>query len=119
VEHNFIEGKWGDKEMRNLLIFSVVERIQEKMASEGSNAKVSKIAAEILETGFFDGADPPLCARGITDSFKKMNADPHYQTHCQGGRPTIINSDTADAFWKFVQKELLKINLSGQSSVTD
>jgi hypothetical protein len=119
VEQCFIEGKWGDKELRNILICSVVQRIQEKMANEGSSAKASKLAAEILETGDFDGADPPLCARGIIDSLKKMDSDPHYQPHCQGGRPTIINSDTADAFWKFVEAELRKINPSGQSSVTD
>ena len=73
VEHNFVEGNWGDKELRNILTCSVVEQIQQKMASS-SVSKVSKIAAEILATGDFDGVDPPFCARGITDAFKKMNA---------------------------------------------
>jgi len=118
VEHNFVEGNWGDKELRNILTCSVVEQIQQKMASS-SVSKVSKIAAEILATGDFDGVDPPFCARGIADAFKKMNEDPHYQPHCQGGRPTILNSDTAHHFWKFVEKELRSENPTGQSSVTD
>jgi hypothetical protein len=119
VEKN-LEGTINDKSFRNLMLCSAVCEFRTRLASQsGIPRHLRTIADEVLKTGDFDGCDPPLCARGIVNCHYKLESDPNFEPKCQGGRPTVLNSSTSEAFLKFAQEEWRSRNPSGQSSVTD
>jgi hypothetical protein len=119
VEKN-LEGVVYDKSFRNLMLCSAVHEFRARLASQTGIPRHDRtIAHEVLKTGDFDGCSPPLCARGIVDCYHKMEADPNFAPKYQGGRPTILNSPTSEAFMQFAEEEWKSKNPSGQASVTN
>jgi hypothetical protein len=113
------QNDWGSKEFRNLLTCCAVDELQAKLGSVGETRSVHQIVRDVVDSGDFDGAEPPLNARKLVSIMQKIDENPHYTPMCQGGRPTILNSSTATSFWRFIESELKKRNPSGQSSVID
>jgi hypothetical protein len=113
------QKNWGSKDFRNLLTCCAVDELQATLDKVGESRSVHQIARDVVDSGDFDGAEPPLNARKLVTIMRKMEENPHYTPMCQGGRPTILNSSTAKSFWQFIESELKKRNPSGQSSVTD
>ena len=120
VEKEWLDGDWGSKEFRNLMTCCAVEHMDKIISDDPSQlANLKTISEDLIKSGNFEGCDPPLGARGLGSIFLKMRHDADYEPRCQGGRPTILNSSTSDAFWEFVAAELKTKNPSGQSGVYD
>ena len=120
VEREWLDGDWGSQNFRNLITCLAVDHMEAIIKDDCSQlANLAKIAEELIDSGYSDGCDPPLGARGLVTQFHKMRNDESYEPKCQGGRPTILNSSTSDAFWEFVAAELKTKNPSGQSGVYD
>jgi hypothetical protein len=115
-----LEGALDDKSFRNVILCSAVHEFRIRLESQSGIPRHDRtIAEEVLKTGDFDGCNPPLSARGIVDCHYKMESDPHFEPRWQGGRPTVLNSSTSEAFLKFAEDEWKSGNPSGQSSVID
>jgi hypothetical protein len=112
------ENNLGSKEFRNTLACCAVDELQRQLNTVGEKRTATQVAQEIIDKGDYDGADPVLCARGLVGIMKKMREDPNYEPCCEGGRQTILNSDTSKAFWNFLVSELKIVSPTGQSSVT-
>jgi hypothetical protein len=120
VEKQWLDENWGSKEFRNVLTCCAVDHMESIISADPTQlANLTTIAEDLIKSGDFDGCDPPLGARGLVSSFRRMRDDPDYVPKCQGGRPTILNSSTSDAFWEFVEAELKTKNPTGQSGIID
>jgi hypothetical protein len=118
VEKEWLDGDWGSQNFRNLITCCAVDQMEAIIRDDcGQLANLAKIAEELIDSGDFDGCDPPLGARGLVTQFYKMRNDEDYEPKCQGGRPTILNSTTSEKFWEFLQVQLKETNPTGQSGV--
>jgi hypothetical protein len=120
IEEKWKDKDWGSQEFRNLITCCAVDHMQAIVNADSSQLQhLTRIAQDLINSGVLDGCEPPLGARGLVTCFKKMRDDPNYVPNCQGGRPTILNSSTSQAFWAFLEEELKSTNPTGQSGVTD
>lgn len=120
VEKTWADEDWGSQNFRNLITCCAVDHMQAKIKKDPSQlANLTKIAEKLINKGNLDGCDPPLSARGLVTCFTKMRDDPNYEPRCQGGRPTIMNSNTTEAFFSFLEAELKSVNRTGQTGVFD
>jgi len=112
-------GIESDKSFRDLMLCLAVDEFRNELASQGGNGGgLRKIAQKVLDSGDFDGCQPVLCARGIVECHQKMESNPNFAPKCQGGKPTVLNSTSSDAFLNFAAEEWKSKNPSGQASVT-
>jgi hypothetical protein len=58
-----------------------VDELESQLSSVGEKRTATQVAQEIINTGDFDGASPPFCARGLVETMKKIREDPRYEPH--------------------------------------